>query len=193
MIAQDVDLVYFKNPIPYLDTLVGDVLLSSAFNPGPKGPGNTGFLLVRSNPSTKIFMASLVNLVIFSLTTGSDQIFYNQVLAVPSFRQLKVLLITHEHVMPMNLLVDRKKVNRAYPDEMLAAHAISAGKVEKLIDSGVFYFVPECSYFTAKVPVFYDDVHKSNHPEKAAAAISRLKTRTDVITLPPTLPAQVPS
>lgn len=95
VLMQDVDIVWERNPLPWLQAASTrlDVLMMPAGRMDGRGPGNSGFCFIKSNAKTKIFTQTMVNLIPLNIYHSSDQLLWNELLHHRNFAQLH-----HENV-----------------------------------------------------------------------------------------------
>src|SRR5690606_15889092 len=92
VILQDMDVVWIKDPIVNfimdIKSQNMDIQMSVDGRNDIRGPGNSGFVVIRSNCKTKIFVNTMINLLYIILVSRSDQILWNALLQEKVFRQL---------------------------------------------------------------------------------------------------------
>eukprot|EP00240_Pyramimonas_obovata_P004630 CAMPEP_0118956876 /NCGR_PEP_ID=MMETSP1169-20130426/61807_1 /TAXON_ID=36882 /ORGANISM="Pyramimonas obovata, Strain CCMP722" /LENGTH=414 /DNA_ID=CAMNT_0006904925 /DNA_START=667 /DNA_END=1912 /DNA_ORIENTATION=- len=150
-IMQDTDLAWVKDPVPFLRrskfAFNMDILGQVAPRWDAQGQVNTGFVFIRSNKKTKLFMDSLVSAIPLMLWKGDDQIVWNHLLRLWVFRQLHWQLIPHTIVRGV---VGGKEVDhrRQITNRTLVAHVLSGTGQEKrdrLATLGLWmYNTPQC-------------------------------------------------
>lgn len=113
-----------------------------------RGPGNSGFLIIRSNCKTEVFMDTMVSLISLVLVGRSDQILWNILIDEKVFRQL------HFETLTTQLFVAGAQVNLKYktkrsdlPKDHFMVHASwttdQFDKVEKFWNIDHWYFSNE--------------------------------------------------
>ena len=120
-----------------------------------RGPGNSGFLIIRSNCKTEIFMDTMVSLATLVLVGRSDQILWNILMDEKVFRQLHFETLPTTHFISgfqVNIKKGTKREN--LPKEHFLVHASwttdQFDKVEKFWNIDHWYFSDE------KCPNYFD-------------------------------------
>ena len=102
VLFQDIDIVYIKNPVPYIMELnykyndVFDIIAMHDHRWDIKGPINSGFMYVNSNCKTKSLMKHLIGYISITILHGSDQLLWNQLIKSVPFRDINVHFL-HKH------------------------------------------------------------------------------------------------
>ena len=154
VIMQDIDMIWYKSPIPYLQQAIFknmDIQMSvdgvdsvDAMN----GPGNSGFFIVRSNCKMKLFMDTMVSLIGLIMTGRSDQMLWNTLLQEKQFRQISFEMLTTQHFISGFQVNLRKKTKRdQLPKDHFIVHASWTAdqwdKIEKFWNTDHWYFTQE--------------------------------------------------
>merc|ERR1712224_13873 len=86
VLFQDTDVVWIKNPLPFLKSLPYDEVAGSDRRFDFLGPINTGFIFTKSNIRSKMFLSSLTNNSEFFLWCNKTQPWYNALVMHPLMR-----------------------------------------------------------------------------------------------------------
>lgn len=70
-----------------------------------RGPGNSGFVMIRSNCKTKMFMSTMMSLISLVIIGRSDQVLWNVLIDEKIFRQM------HVEMLPIKLFVNGNHVS----------------------------------------------------------------------------------
>lgn len=100
VLLMDTDIVWRRNPLPYLMAAAVKSDIQMMHDPNrieSKGPGNTGFVFVRSNCRTRIFLDTFVHhLWLSRYFGGSDQSCWNSLLKSPPFRLIRYTTLSEK-------------------------------------------------------------------------------------------------
>ena len=88
IIQQDIDVVWLKDVRNFFDNSYLDIEMACDGRLDRIGPGNTGFIRMRSNCKTIIYMESLLYYIGLVLRGRSDQRVWNMMLMEYDFRQM---------------------------------------------------------------------------------------------------------
>ena len=156
VLMQDVDLVWKRDPINYLMTsAAADLSMSSDGRSDEKGPGNSGFLFLRSNCKTKVFAETLWN-ARSQIDGSSDQLFWNTLLDDRVFRQM------HFTILDEQLFANGHSITLARGGTLHSEHFIFHAswtrdifdKIEKFWNTQHFYYTPQlCAYYDERMIV----------------------------------------
>lgn len=70
-----------------------------------RGPGNSGFFIMRSNCKTKMFMSTMISVIVLVIVGRSDQVLWNVLIDEKIFRQM------HFEALPTKLFLGGPHVN----------------------------------------------------------------------------------
>ncbi|ETO19317.1 hypothetical protein RFI_17913, partial [Reticulomyxa filosa] len=93
VLVQDTDVVWLRDVRKYFSDSYNDVEMSCDGRLDDVGPGNSGFIFVRSSCKTQVFMNTLVEYIGLVITGRSDQRHWNMFLREYDFRQLNFFLL----------------------------------------------------------------------------------------------------
>lgn len=151
VITQDSDIIYIKNPLYYLlqDRFKNvDIQMMVDERHDRRGPGNSGFYIVRSNCKTKVFMQTMIKLIGAVLVARSDQILWNTLINEKLFRMVTFQTLSQDY------FVGGNQINIAYetkredlPNDTMLIHACwttdQFDKIEKFWNVEHYYFTKE--------------------------------------------------
>lgn len=148
VLIHDVDIVWKVDPRPWLfnAAIHRDCLTMFAPRWDALGVANSGFVWLKANRRTQVFIQTLENLL--PIKGISDQQLWNAILRHPRFRQIgfRVLPLTQ-----FQLLYDHtlRRWNQ-YKDKALVVHGVSHRKSYRLAKAGLWYFKEGCKAFDQK-------------------------------------------
>eukprot|EP01084_Bolivina_argentea_P194651 334010_1 len=100
VLIQDVDIIWKENVFQYIyDEYMHeniDILMQYDARYDIFGPGNSGFLFIKSNCLTKIFMESMIDYISVILHGNHDQVLWNFLLHWKPFRQINFKLFDED-------------------------------------------------------------------------------------------------
>ena len=151
VIMQDIDMIWYKNPLPYLMNPIYqniDIQMSVDGTMGLRGPGNSGFFIVRSNCKMKMFMNTMVSLIGLIMTGRSDQMLWNTLLQEKQFRMINFeTLTTKKFISGFQINLARKTTRNQLPSNHFIVHASWTtdqwDKIEKFYNTDHWYFTQE--------------------------------------------------
>lgn len=157
-LIQDSDIIFIKNPLNYIlqnRFKAIDIQMMVDERNDKRGPGNSGFYIVRSNCKTKVFMQTMIKLIGAVLIARSDQILWNTLINEKLFRMINFQTLS------TNYFIGGNQINIAYgttkedlPKQTILIHACwttdQFDKIEKFWNVEHYYFTQE------KCPHLYD-------------------------------------
>ena len=153
VLMQDIDIIWFNNPINYLLNNKYkniDIQMSVDGTMGLRGPGNSGFFIIRSNCKTKLFMNTMISLIGLIMTGRSDQMLWNTLLNEKLFRQINFQTLSTKYFISgfqVNILHGTKRKNLPNPNSHFIVHASWTtdqwDKIEKFYNIDHWYFTKE--------------------------------------------------
>ncbi len=164
VIMQDVDIVWLKDVRQYfLDTFY-DIEMANDGRFDSKGPGNSGFIHIRSNCKTKVFVDTLLEYIILLLRKNSDQRLWNAMIREYDFRQLIFgLLPPHKFIGGYQWGNGRKRGDRISKDIWMLHASWTTTHFDKITKfktvSAWFLEDPRCEYL--KYPEISVPAHNS--------------------------------
>eukprot|EP00483_Globobulimina_turgida_P009619 UN09638 len=158
VITQDSDIIYIKNPLYFVmqqQFKHVDIQMMVDARNDRRGPGNSGFYIVRSNCKTKVFMETMIKLIGAVLVARSDQILWNTLINEKSFRMLNFATFPIEYFVGGNQInIKYETKQKDLPPNALLIHACwttdQFDKIEKFWNVEHYYFTQE------KCPHLYD-------------------------------------
>ena len=113
-----------------------------------RGPGNSGFFIIRSNCKTRVFMDTMVSLISLVLVGRSDQILWNILIDEKVFRQLHFeTLSTQLFISGFQVNIKKETKRDNLPKDHFMVHASwttdQFDKVEKFFNIDHWYFSKE--------------------------------------------------
>eukprot|EP01083_Nonionella_stella_P074872 203227_1 len=158
VITQDSDIIYVKNPLHYVmqpKFKHVDIQMMVDERHDRRGPGNSGYYIVRSNCKTKVFMQTMIKLIGAVLAARSDQILWNTMINEKMFRMINFETFSQQHFVggnQINIKYGTKKED--LPLTTLLIHACwttdQFDKIEKFWNVEHYYFTQD------KCPHLYD-------------------------------------
>eukprot|EP01083_Nonionella_stella_P084615 234290_1 len=164
VLLHDVDIVWNKDPIPYLMHILHDKHADIQFiYDGAGSVLNTGFMFIESNCKTKIFMETMMSLfgLIFSDSYDKngqkidDQILWNMMVNQRLFRQINIAILNKQYFINGNTVNLHHNTTRAdLQQEHFVFHASwTANPTEKLHK---FYNINHFYFTKKKCPKYFD-------------------------------------
>eukprot|EP01083_Nonionella_stella_P002566 7363_1 len=152
VLQQDVDVVWLRDVRKYFENTYNDVEMPCDGRLDYIGPGNSGFIHVRSNCKTKVYMETLIYYIGLVIAGRSDQRVWNMFLTSYDFRQLLF------EMMPPDMFVGgdqwgngRKKGDRL-SNHIWFLHASWTSdhteKVTKFRQLDAWFFNESCPFYT---------------------------------------------
>lgn len=151
VVLQDSDIIWIKNAFNYLkqprfDRL--DIQMTVDGRMDFRGPGNSGFLFIKTGCKTKRFLNTMIHLVGLIMVGRSDQILWNMLLDENIFRQLHFeLLSTKYFICGFQVNLERGIRGGKLPETSIIMHASwttdQFDKVEKFYMTDHWYFNQE--------------------------------------------------
>ena len=159
VLLQDVDVVWNRDPVDYLlREINADLAMSYDGRDDEMGPGNSGFLFMRSNCVTKLFAATLWK-ARSHIPGTQDQIFWNALAKEELFQPMQFEILDERlFVNGHSINLDRGETRADMDPGHFMFHASWAydgfDKIEKFFNIGHFYYAPEhCAYHDASMIV----------------------------------------
>lgn len=152
IIFNDADVVWLRDPSAWLMSSSYsanmDIQLSIAPRGDAMGPGNSGFIFIRNNAKTKLFMESFKQAIAL-LFFRDDQKVWNSMLRHYLFRQL------HFQVLPRNLVLDfHDSTANLRNEHTFILHAVGAkGKYGRMNQHKIWYLKQGCSFLLEGNPL----------------------------------------
>lgn len=140
IIHQDADVVWFKNVRNYIIKYnkiysSEDIIMTYDGRHDHQGPGNGGFIVIKSNCKTKIFLNTFVNYIGLVTLLSNEQIFWNMFLQSYDFRQIKFSLLSPNHFVnghQWRVKKSKKHANQLSNDIWFAHASWTGSHVEKI-------------------------------------------------------------
>ncbi|ETO22467.1 hypothetical protein RFI_14732, partial [Reticulomyxa filosa] len=162
VILQDTDIIWKRDPLSYLMQLefrAIDIQMGVDGRNDDRGPGNSGFIMIRSNCRTKIFMNTMQNMVPMVLFGRSDQIVWNTLLREYHFRMISFTTLTTRLFISgfqINLKLPKEQVLRSIPDseKWFLFHASWTTDGFDKIDK--FHLIDEFHFTSQRCPQYFD-------------------------------------
>ena len=160
VITQDSDIIYIKNPLYYLMQNRFkhiDIQMMVDERNDKRGPGNSGYYIVRSNCKTKVFMKTMIKLIGAVLVARSDQILWNTLINEKMFRMLNFQTLSNDYFIGGNQInIKFKTKKNDLPSTTMLIHACwttdQFDKIEKFWNVEHYYFTKQ------KCPHLYDTI-----------------------------------
>ena len=153
VIQQDIDVVWFKDVRNYFDNSFLDIEMPCDGRVDWNGPGNTGFIHIRSNCKTKIFMQTLVQYIGLIMQHKNDQPVWNAFLMEYDFRQILFQILPPDKFVNGNQWSFKKSDMHRFQmsNDIWMAHASWTGdhssKITKLKVLQAWYLNQTCKYY----------------------------------------------
>ena len=160
VLIQDTDIIWKDNPIKYLylnKYNYIDIQMSVDGRMDQRGPGNSGFFIVRSNCKTKIFMDTMISLIGLVIVGRSDQILWNTLIDERLFRMINFETLNHDVFLNGNRASKQKYIEKIDFDKMITFHASWTTDIFDKIER--FYNI-DSWYFTDNKCNDYFDINK---------------------------------
>lgn len=151
VLLQDSDIIWMKNAFKYLeqprfDRL--DIQMSVDGRMDFRGPGNSGFLFIKTGCKTKRLLNTMIKLIGLILVGRSDQILWNMLLDEDIFRQIHFeLLDTSYFICGYQVNLQRGIKGGKFPETSTIFHASwttdQFDKIEKFYMTNHWYFNQE--------------------------------------------------
>lgn len=158
VVTQDSDIVYVGDPLRYLMQprfKAVDIQMMVDERNDRRGPGNSGYYIVRSNCKTKVLMQTMIRLIGAVLVARSDQILWNTMINEKMFRMIHFATLSRDHFVggnQINIKYETKKED--LPEETVLIHACwttdQFDKIEKFLNVQEYYFTEK------RCPHLYD-------------------------------------
>mmetsp|Transcript_8175 Transcript_8175/g.9665 ORF Transcript_8175/g.9665 Transcript_8175/m.9665 type:complete len:446 (+) Transcript_8175:158-1495(+) len=143
-LMMDVDLVFLKNPFPYLEKALirRDFLGMYAPRNDMYGFVNAGFMYFNPTAKTKLLVKSYENLSI--LKSNSDQQLWNTVFRHNLLQQIEYRILPRALFFPLWKSTNKYGYHR---NKTYVLHTISGHKAPRLAEHGHWYLDSKCPFF----------------------------------------------
>jgi hypothetical protein len=145
-LMMDADLIFKKNPVPYLKAVMMlpeysrlDFICQHTGRMDERSPCNTGFVFFRPTEPTKTLTQTLRN-TIGIRPARSDQLWFNTIIKNHWFQSLNYDYFDAE-------MFYKRGSHAAHTDEKVLYHAVGPQKEKKFGMYGDWYNTPNCSYY----------------------------------------------
>lgn len=151
VITQDSDIVYVGNPLRYLMQprfKYLDIQMMVDERNDRRGPGNSGYYIVRSNCKTKVLMQTMIQMIGAVLVARSDQILWNTLINEKMFRMIEFRTLSRDYFVGGNQINIKYGTKREdLPGNTVMIHACwttdQFDKIEKFYNVEHYYFTNE--------------------------------------------------
>ena len=158
VIMQDIDIIWKKNPINYLyinEYKYIDIQMSNDGRMDKKGPGNSGFFMIRSNCKTRIFMDTIISLIGLVFVGRSDQMLWNILIDERVFRMINFEVLNSDLYINGNRASKDKYIAELNLDDIILFHSSWTmdifDKIDKFNKLDTWYFTKD------KCNAYFDD------------------------------------
>ena len=122
-LLQDVDVVWNRDPLRFLQrqSAVRNIDIQMAFSgrSDAHGPGNTGFMFIRSNCKTRVLGEAMRALALTTLSGGiDDQTLWNALIHEKAFRQIQLHILDAKRFINGHRLNLRRELGRFARDDI---------------------------------------------------------------------------
>eukprot|EP01084_Bolivina_argentea_P310594 537497_1 len=133
IIQQDVDVVWFRDVRKYFENTYNDIEMVCDGRLDWGGPGNSGFIHIRSNCKTKVYMETLIYYIGLVISGRSDQRVWNLFLTSYDFRQMLFEMVPPDMFVGGDLWGNGRKKGDRLSDHIWFLHASwTADHTEKI-------------------------------------------------------------
>ena len=161
IIQQDVDVVWLKDVRKYFENTYNDIEMACDGRLDYIGPGNSGFIHVRSNCKTRVYMETLMYYVGLVIAGRSDQRVWNMFLTSYDFRQMLFEMLPPDMFVGGDQWGNGKKKGDKLSDHIWFLHASwTSDHTEK-----VTKFEQLDAWFLNKTCPFYKNGATPDHKE----------------------------
>eukprot|EP01084_Bolivina_argentea_P310597 537500_1 len=151
VLQQDVDVVWFRDVRKYFENTYNDIEMACDGRLDAVGPGNTGFIHVRSNCKTKVYMETLIYYIGLVISGRSDQRVWNMFLFSYDFRQMLYEMLPPDMFVGGDQWGNGRKKGDRLSDHIWFMHASWTSdhteKITKFKQVDAWFFNSSCPFY----------------------------------------------
>ena len=178
VIQQDVDIVWLRDVRRFFENTYNDIEMACDGRLDYIGPGNSGFIHIRSNCKTRVYMETLLYYIGLVIAGRSDQRVWNMFLTSYDFRQMLFEMVPPDMFVGGDQWGNGKKKGDKLSDHIWFLHASWTSdhteKITKFKQLDAWFFNESCPFYKDgmtpkhKEPPYYSPIKERTWvwPEK---------------------------
>ena len=171
VITQDADVIWLKDVRKYFENTFLDIEMVCDGRLDSIGPGNSGFIHLRSNCKTKIYMETIMHYIGLVISGRSDQRVWNMILTSYDFRQMHFEMLPPDKFFGGHQWGNGRKRGDQLSKDIWFMHASWTlnhnGKITKFEMLDYWFLNQTCQFYgMAKIPDSFEPAYYHLHEHR---------------------------